>query len=121
MIEMSRTGLLAIIVWLLLVPVGAGAQSITDSETLRQRCATVQLVNPSAGLGCRGYIGAISDVLAAGNAINDHRACPPPSVKREELVGIVRSWLQRHPEALPSPAFVSITHALAEAFICARE
>jgi hypothetical protein len=73
------------------------AQPISDGRTLKERCATFQFTNPSAGLGCRGYVGAVIDILAAGNTIEGYRACPPKDATREDLLRSVKSWLSEHP------------------------
>jgi len=104
-----------------LLPAAAAGQVITDGESLRQRCATVQLTMPLAGLGCRGYIGAVVDILVDGNTVYDHRACPPPGENREILIKVVKAWLDRHPEALKQKASVATAQALAEAYPCATQ
>jgi hypothetical protein len=109
---------LAIVGWLLFAPTVAKAQAITDAASLLKRCGAIQLTNPSAGLGCRGYIGAVADVLAAGNTIDALRACPPRTIKRENLVRTVITWLQKNPNALPFPAYLAVTRALAATFPC---
>ena len=48
----------------LLSPATASAQIITDGEVLKKRCASFQLLNSSAGLACRGYIGAVADIMS---------------------------------------------------------
>jgi hypothetical protein len=109
---------LAIVGWFLLAPAVVKAQAITDGESHLKRCLTIQLTNPSAGLGCRGYIGAVAVVLAAGNAIDGFRACPPRTINREELIRTVKTWLQKNPTARSFPAFGSVSRALAEIFPC---
>ena len=100
---------------------GASAQSISDGRTLSDRCASFQLTNPAAGLGCRGYIGAVADILAAGNSIDSYRACPPAEIGREKLVKTVTSWLDMHQGSLSSPAFNLVAQAIAESYPCAKE
>ena len=103
-----------------LLPATAVAQTITDGRSLMQRCATVQWTSPSAGLGCRGYIGAVLDILADGQEVYDLQACPPPGTKREAVIKAVRDWLERHPELLKQKASVVTVQALAEAYPCAK-
>ena len=99
-------------------PAATWAQTIVDGQTLKARCATIQLANPSGGLACRGYVGAIADVLAEGNPIGEFRACPPAGATREALVKVVKSWLERHPDLLKSKAHILCARALAEEFPC---
>lgn len=99
----KRCGLV-ILALVLLVPSGAAAQLITDGASLKKRCDTVQILMPSSGVGCRGYIGAVIDVLADGNVLYEYRACPPLNEKREKLILAVRSWMDRHPESLDQSA-----------------
>ncbi len=109
----------ALVVGLVLyVPAGASAQTITSGRSLKERCATFQLTSPSAGLACRGYIGAVADVLSEGNAIDGHRACPPATVRREELVRQVIAWLDRHPDLLDAKAYRLTAEALSERYPC---
>jgi hypothetical protein len=107
--------------FLLFIPTAALPQVITNGESLKQRCATFQLTMPSAGLGCRGYIGAVADILADGNTIYDHRACSPPNEKRETLIKIVKIWLDNHQETLDQRASTITAQALAEAYPCATQ
>ena len=81
----------------------------------------MQLTAPSAGLACRGYIGAVADILEAGNRIEDYRACPPSNVNREQIVRSVKSWLDRHPDLLRLPAYHAVAEALSEHYPCPDE
>ena len=101
-----------------IVPQSASAQAIGNGRDLKERCATFQLANPSAGLGCRGYIGAVADILAAGNTIESYRACPPSDAKREDLVRSVKAWLDRQPGLLQLEAFRLVAQALSEHHPC---
>ncbi len=103
-----------------LLPMAAVAQTIGDGHSLKKRCATVQWTSPSAGLGCRGYIGAVLDVLADGNALYGRRACPPSNTKREAAIKAVRDWLERHPDLLVNKASVVTVRALAETYPCTK-
>lgn len=103
-----------------MIPWAAAAQVVTDGRSLRQRCATVQWTNPSAGLACRGYIGGVVDILADGHEVYGRRACPPPATSREAVVKTVRDWLGRHPEQLQQRAARVTVQALAEAYPCAN-
>ena len=111
---------LATIAMATLLPAIAAAQTITDGQSLKQRCATVQWTSPSAGLACRGYIGAVLDILADRNEAYGQRACLPPDAKRESVIKAVRNWLERHPELLGQKASVVTVEALAEAYPCAK-
>ena len=115
---MRRTSLFALAFLASSLPGIAAAQTITSGQTLRERCASVQLISPSAGLHCRGYIGAVADILAGGNTIDGYRACPPADLRREDLVGSVRSWLDQHQEHLQSPAFRLTAKAVSERYPC---
>ncbi len=96
----------------------ARAQSITDGQSLMERCRVLQFVNPSAGLHCRGYIGAVADILSAGNQIDEWRACPPNLRKRDALTQDVRAWLKVHPQDLEVEAFRLVARALSETYPC---
>ena len=106
---------------LVLTPTTAQPQIITNGESLKQRCDTFQLTMPAAGLGCRGYIGAVADILADGNTIYDYRACPPPGKKREALIKTAKKWLENHSAAMNRSASALIAQALAEVYSCATE
>ncbi len=110
----------AILTMAVLLPAAAAAQAVTDGQSLKQRCATVQWTSPSAGLTCRGYIGAVVDILDDGNQVYGRRACPPPGIKREAVIKAVRDWLGRHPNLLQEKASVVTAQALAEAYPCAN-
>jgi hypothetical protein len=103
------------------LPQSASAQTIGNGRSLKERCATFQLTNPSAGLACRGYIGAVVDILAAGNTIDGYRACPPSDAKREELIRSVKTWLDRHQDLLERKAHGLAAAALSERFPCPDE
>lgn len=94
------------------------AQTITDGRSLEDRCAFLQISNPAAGLQCRGYIGAIADIMAAGDLVAGRRACIAAPTKRESLVNAVKEWLRRHPEERSKNAFSLVASALAEAYPC---
>ena len=102
----------------LFVPAVAGAQPIVDGQSLRARCATIQLANPSGGLACRGYVGAVADILADGNTVNGLRACLPEGTTREALVKVVRSWLDGHADLLNSKAHRLTAQAISERYPC---
>lgn len=106
---------------LVLLPTAAQPQIVTDGASLKKRCASVQLTMPTAGLGCRGYIGAVADILADGNTIYGYRACPPPKKKREALVKTVKNWLASHSGELRQKASAVIAHALAESYPCPKD
>ncbi len=106
---------------LVLLPTGAQSQIVTDGVSLKQRCASIQLSLPTAGLGCRGYIAAVADILRDGNTIYNYRACPPPSVKREAMVKTVKVWLTSHPGDLRQRASVLVARALSESYPCAKK
>ena len=118
MITMKISRPLAALAMAVLLPSAAAAQAITDGRSLKQRCATVQWTSPSAGLACRGYIGAVLDILADGNEVYGRRACPPPGTKREVVTKAVRDWLERHPNFLQEKASAVTARALAEAYPC---
>ena len=105
----------------LTLPQGAAAQTITTGQSLKDRCATVQLTSPMAGLGCRGYIGAVADILDDGHAVYGYRACTPPGTAREEQVRAVKSWLERHPDDLPLKASRLVAKALSDRYPCSAE
>ncbi|MDX1400856.1 MAG: Rap1a/Tai family immunity protein [Kiloniellales bacterium] len=104
-----------------LVPSSTAAQMITDGQSLKKRCDTVQIFMPTSGVGCRGYIGAIIDVMIDENAIYGYRACPPQSKKREDLILAIRSWMEKHPKSLELKAANAAAQALAETFPCTTQ
>ena len=97
----------------------AWGQTITDGYSLKARCASIQVLNPASGLGCRGYVGAIADVLANGYAIGDFNACLPPGHGRKEQVKTVKAWLDDHRDQLAKKAFVLVARAFAATYPCA--
>lgn len=111
---------LIIVSLLVLLPITSRSQVVTDGASLKKRCASLQLTMPSAGLGCRGYIGAVADILADGNSIYNYRACPPAGKKREALVKTVKNWLASHSGELRQRASAVIAQSLAEAYPCAK-
>jgi hypothetical protein len=119
MVEMLKRYAYIIAALVFLFPTTAAAQVITDGESLRKRCGTFQIIMPSSGLGCRGYIGAVLDIMADGNAVYEYRACPPHDEEREALIIAVKSWLDRHPNSLNRRASAVTAQALAETYPCA--
>jgi len=108
----------AIVGLAMFAPAVSGAQTIVDGRTLKARCATIQLTNPSGGLACRGYVGAVADILSDGNRVNGYRACLPDGVTRGDLVKVVRGWLDGHPDLLRSKAHLLSAQALSERYPC---
>ncbi len=106
---------------LALAPLAAHSQVITDGKSLKQRCASFQITVPSAGLGCRAYIRAVVDIMADENSIYEHRACPPPNVKRETMVKTVKIWLDKSNRDLRRRASALIAQALGEAYPCPKK
>lgn len=96
----------------------AEAQVITDAKSLRQRCASVHVFNPTAGLGCRAYIGAIVDSLEEDNTVYGLRACLPVDLEREAVIRAVTAWIDQHPDALDQRAALAVVQALAAAYPC---
>ncbi len=94
------------------------AQTITDGESLRERCRLIQLTDPTAGRQCQGYIGAVADIMAAGHRLYEWSACPPASTERYTLTKKVKSWIKENPDELKAPAFVVIARALSISYPC---
>ena len=74
-----------------------------------------------AGLHCRGYIGAIVDIMADGHEVAGFRACPPQPRTREKIIKAVKAWLETHKSELGVNAYVVSARALAEAFPCSED
>lgn len=94
------------------------AQTITDGQSLRDRCRLVQITDPTAGRQCQGYIGAVADIMAAGHRLYEWAACPPDSTERYAVTKKVKSWIKEHPDDLKGPAFSVIARALTESYPC---
>ena len=97
------------------------AQTITDGNSLLQRCSVLHVVNPMAGLHCRGYIGAIVDIMADGHEVAGFRACPTHPREREKIIKAVKAWLETHKSELGVNAYVVSARALAEAYPCSED
>jgi Rap1a immunity proteins len=70
---------------------------------------------------CVGYVGAVSDALSNGNAVNGYRACQPHAgYTSEQAVDVVRRWLKDHPEERHLGAVGLTAAALSEAFPCPK-
>jgi len=66
---------------------------------------------------CLGYILAVTHALEG--YVQGFRACVPPrETTVSQLAGVVRKWLEEHPERRHYAAFSLAIQALAEAFPC---
>lgn len=66
---------------------------------------------------CIGYITAVADVIS-DYAKSQGRNCFPPMVTGEQIVDVVKKWLETHPELRHYSAAWGVTRAFSEAFPC---
>jgi hypothetical protein len=84
--------------------------------------APLRLVEVSKHAGaCEGYIAGVSDtILSYGSVITPKNRiyCPPPNAEMDQLIRVVKKWLEDNPSQLHLPAGVLVIRALGEAFPC---
>ena len=61
----------------------ANAQSLETGNSLLERCKSS---NAGSAVYCLGYISGVADTMAAGNVINNEKACFPASATEGLLV-----------------------------------
>jgi len=66
---------------------------------------------------CAGYIAAMAEIML-DTRLYDRKACHHGPVRDQQLIEIVRDFLDRHPDYLRRPSAELIAHALADAFPC---
>jgi hypothetical protein len=68
---------------------------------------------------CLGFIGGIADVVRTGGRRAPVIACIPPSVTRDQIVGVTIEYLHDHPREVRSYAgAVLVLEAIRKAFRC---
>lgn len=68
--------------------------------------------------GCMGYLTAVLDMLGSGVEVGGRRACVPPGVDQNQMVDLVKGYIQEHPESRHLPAYVLISRAFSVHFPC---
>jgi len=102
------------LVFLLLFTTSISAQDLevySISHTLLTVCEEVG--NPA----CEGYIVGVYDA-SQGVTYNGQKYCIPSSVKAEQLVRVVKKYLQDHPEFLHLASAHNVYSSFKEAFPC---
>ena len=74
---------------------------------------------------CLGYIVGVAQVLnnvtRSGGYLYGRRACLPTDLGQDQAIGVVRTYLDEHPELLDLSPDHLIATALSEAFPCESE
>ena len=87
-----------------------------DTAAMLQRMCTGE--DTFANGVCVGYVVAVADVLAEGNAVNRFRSCFTEAVTRGQLADVVVTWLGQHPDDKRYAAAGIVAEALSKAFPC---
>ncbi len=69
---------------------------------------------------CLGYVTGIENVMARGDAVGGHLACPDKTVGERQLLSIVKDYLHDDGDQGTDPAAILVASALARAFPCRR-
>ena len=84
------------------------------------KVTTDQLVDAARNVGsCVGFVAGVNDTaLFYGSSIHPKttRFSAPPGVKMDQLVRIVRKWLEDNPSQLHLPSSILVVNALSDAF-----
>lgn len=81
---------------------------------LRALCASSS--NVDYGM-CAGYVRAVADLMLA-ESVAGNKACAFGLVRPQQLLDIVRVYMDQTPTALETPARAAVAQALARAFPC---
>lgn len=96
--------------------VPAQAEYLQTGDTLLVQCKS----GADGALACLGYISGVADALAAGNAINNARACFPKVVTVGLLQDVVVKFLELRRKERHFAAVGLVAAALNEAFPCPK-
>lgn len=79
-----------------------------------------ELIHSARNVGlCVGYIAGINDELgirAAGS--KKLLACVPSGVQMDQMIRVVKKWLEDHPTVLHLPSGILVERAIRESFPC---
>ena len=92
----------------------AHALFLQTGDSLLAECTS----GADGALDCLGYVAGVADTLAAGNVVNNAKACFPVAVTRGLLQDVVVKFLQLHREERHLAAVGLVAAALKEAFPC---
>jgi hypothetical protein len=106
-----------------------GTDLLSDCEQLLKNmhleAGRVQLDNTQATARCWGYMNAIQQVEgvkreSAGAKKSVLNTCVPDNIKLTQLIRVVVSYGEQHPEMLHLPAFLLTVNAMQTAFPCQK-
>ena len=66
---------------------------------------------------CAGFVTAVADVLLT-QQVDNIRACHKSTIRTQQLMGIVTTYINKHPDSAHAPARTVVAQALARAFPC---
>lgn len=67
---------------------------------------------------CLGYVAAITDSLAAGNAVGGYRSCIPAGADMNQIIDIAKNAVKNQPERRHLLASGLLAQAFSRAFPC---
>jgi len=69
---------------------------------------------------CEGYIAGVSDTTQGYDSVapKNRLYCLPSNVDMDQLIRVVKKWLEDNPSQLNLPAHILVKRALGEAFPC---
>jgi hypothetical protein len=105
----------AVIAAVLAVSTKARADRLVDGNRLYELCTP----NSRSSEFCDDYVLSVADALMVGR-VGGWTACIPNSVTGNQVVDVVKRFLEAHPAKRRSAAFGLVAEALAEGFPCER-
>jgi hypothetical protein len=94
----------------------ADAQYLETGKSLLERCKS----GTGGAVYCLGYIAGIADAMAAGNVVNNAKACLPGSAREGLLQDVVVTFLERQKDLEGFAAVGLVAAALKEGFPCPK-
>jgi len=114
----GRTQLIAMATAVALACLPTAARAAADAAFLTgNELQSFCDANDARVAACVAYVAAIFEVIHS-NPINGRSACLPPGVLVGQAVGVVKRWLDQHPEQRQLGAAGLVAQALSEAFPC---
>lgn len=110
--------LLALTAALLITP-AAAEHTYVDTDVLYGWCKPYVIGGVSPPKLCAGYINAVADILAHGEAIHGQRACVPDTVSLSDIRDLVVGAIDGRPNEGKKSAHDWVAEVLAGAYPCA--
>jgi len=110
-----RAAVLVALLW----PIFPASAAEIDGNLLLQDCNEA---TASFGFGyCAGYVAGVAHLVSVESYEGSTyfwKSCPPKAATTEQLVDVVKKFLNEHPEDRHRPALLLVLKALSNAFPC---